>query len=811
MISTQTIHRYVAAAFVLLALIGGLIMHLYWLKVMEPRLRAEAQFQAELLAHAQAQPLADALGLAVESGRGEGLVDALDQVLAFADPTSGTPFIERVTLAVDYGVVAAPYGSLDLQRGKGLCSTCLPVEVPLFDSVSFELLGLARLWVSDRLYQGLRGDMGRNLLGQAAIGTALLIALWGTVYILISRLQRERRRAERALQQAKEAAEAANQAKSDFLANVSHEIRTPLNAVIGLTNLALKGEHAPAQRDYLEKIQSAGDSLLAVINDLLDISKVEAGGLELERADFSLVELFRRLEGVAGGEAEYKGLALRFNLPPQVPPWINGDSLRLGQVLLNLINNAVKFTDRGEIRVAVELMERTPESVGLRFSVEDNGIGIEPEQMPRLFLPFSQADSSTTRRYGGTGLGLAICKRLVELMGGDIGVESRPGEGSRFHFTARFLPALEPVEGVVAATATSGEDAEPLTDRPVLLAEDNPINREIAVELLTRLGLRVEVAENGVEALERLRRGHFALALMDVQMPKMDGLEATRRIREDETLSDLPVVAMTAHAMAGDQARCLGAGMNDYLTKPVTEERLLEVLRRWLPAVEAAPPPVVAEEATGEAADEPPPLPGIDGERALALASGNRELLGRVLRQFLGANGDTIVRVRGALAAGDREEAKVRVHTLKGEAANIAALGVAEAALAVERAAAAGDSLEEPMEGLERALDEVLRGLERWASESRLSGIDPAAGASAEAARGGEETVRLMRELDSHLAENNTRAHRGFLTLRAHLGGEPTLAEALSALGEAIEQLEYDLARGRLSRVADSMGVTIHE
>ena len=874
----ERILHHVSAAFLLLTLLSGLLMYAYWDRVMEPRLRIEALSQAELLAHAQARPVADALSEVVVRGpgmrRGEGLVDALDEALAFADPVSGEPFIERVTLALDYGVVPGEPGSLDLQRGER-CPDCLLVEVALFEELGFELLGIARFSVSNRLYRALRDDMAHNLAGQYFIGAALLIALWGVIFLLIRRLQRERLRAERALHEAKEAAESANRAKSDFLANVSHEIRTPLNAVIGLTGLALKGESNAKQRDYLEKIESAGSSLLAVINDLLDLSKIDAGGMRLERLDFSLDQLFERIEGVVGEEVKRRGLMLRFTRDPDLPEWFKGDPLRLGQVLINLANNAVKFTEQGEVAIEVERIDAggcpgEGEGVGerrLRFSVRDTGIGIDPARLPDLFRPFSQADGSTTRLYGGTGLGLSICKRLVEMMGGDIDVESAPGVGSRFHFTVSLRGGAAPESGVEGAlpgaltAAAGGAPGEPPAilavdrERPLLLVEDNLINQQIALELLGGMGLTVALAENGEEALERLRAAPstnpFGLVLMDVQMPVMDGFEATRRLREDETLRGLPVVAMTAHAMSGDEERCLNVGMDDYLSKPVTEARLLEVLRRWMPATLETPSatPAVSEPTSGSnpggatplepelerelalvrrgptvGGEGDPTLPrfnGIDTVRALEIASGNRRLLGRVLRQFLAANHDTAERVAEGLAAGRLDEAKARVHTLKGEAANIAAREVAEAALAVEYALREAHDWRAPLERLSGHLAGLLDGIADWVERSvpetesesaprPESETEAAAGPppSADSVTGGVDarSAALLAQLADYLAENNTRAHRCFNELRHRLRGGRAVSEALAEIEQALEGLEFEVAGEVLARLTDSLG-----
>jgi CheY-like chemotaxis protein len=408
----------------------------------------------------------------------------------------------------------------------------------------------------------------------------------------IARDLTDRRRAEQE-RQARQVAEAASRAKSEFLANMSHEIRTPLNAILGMSYLALRSGLDAPQRDYVSKVHRSAQLLLGIINDILDFSRIEAGKMQLEVTAFELDEVMDDVASVTGLQAQEKSLELVFEELPRVPARLLGDPLRLGQVLVNLTNNAVKFTEQGRVTVSVEVVGQEAAAVLLRFAVRDTGPGISAEQHARLFQPFSQADASTSRRYGGSGLGLAICRNLVRLMGGGIGVQSAPGQGSCFHFTARFglqlADAASQTGGAVRGPASSIAVACAPGAR-VLLAEDNAINRELMCELLNGTGIRVEVAEDGRQALELLHSQRFDAVLMDCQMPVMDGYEATRLLRRQPHLQGLPVIAMTASAMVGDREKALAAGMNDYIAKPIDIEELSATLARWLrPAAPAAP------------------------------------------------------------------------------------------------------------------------------------------------------------------------------------------------------------------------------
>jgi len=481
----------------------------------------------------------------------------------------------------------------------GVCSGAVPALAPSMRAITVYILFSLSPLVVSFFMAGSGMNQAMAFVTPVYMGVLYYSARYAHESLVTSlKLGAENRGLVDVLSAARDQAEAANRAKSEFLANMSHEIRTPMNGVIGMLELIAKGPLRDEQRECLATARRSARTLLDILNDILDFSKVEAGQLRIEKTGFSLSRLMNEMMTIYGPQASDKGIELRQERDPALPENMLGDPLRLRQIIGNLISNAIKFTDRGETVFRIKVQEKNGPHYILLFEVADSGIGIHPEQRKVLFQPFIQADLSTTRRYGGTGLGLAISRRLVELLGGAMGVESEVGKGSRFWFT---LPCRETSPGRVsetllfAAAPVGGVDSDEEREPPsapgpegadrVLLAEDNAVNLLVARKMLEELGYGVTAVKDGREAVDAFRNGPYSAILMDWQMPEMDGLEATRRIRRIEAedgLPHTPVIALTAHALKGDREACLDAGMDDYLTKPLRLADLERVLNQWI-------------------------------------------------------------------------------------------------------------------------------------------------------------------------------------------------------------------------------------
>jgi PAS domain S-box-containing protein len=752
-----------------------------------------------------------------------------------------------------------------------------------------------------------------------------------------------RKKAEDELRIAKEAAVEATKAKSDFLANMSHEIRTPMNAIIGMAHLALKTDLTAKQYDYLKKVDISAKSLLGVINDVLDFSKIEAGKLDMESVDFQLADTLDNISTLVGIKTQGKGLELLFKTDPAVPTALVGDPLRLGQILINLSNNAVKFTDTGEIVISTELVNRDNTQVTIKFSVRDSGIGMTEAQAAKLFQPFSQADTSTTRKYGGTGLGLSISKRLAEMMGGEIWVESEQGRGSTFSFTANFglgkekahkqykpaselrgmkilvvddnatsrsifqemlesfsfevsavasgeegiaeleaanedkpfelvimdwqMPGMNGIEAskriknhkslskippIILVTAYGREEimqqaeevglegfllkpvsasmlfdtimqafgeAVPETSRVakrheqeaealehiqganVLLVEDNEINQQVAREILEGAGLNVALANDGREAVNAVKESNYDVVLMDVQMPVMDGYAATHEIRKDKHYKDLPIIAMTAHAMAGDEGKSLQAGMNGHVTKPIDPDQLFAALQKWIKPsekrVQVQQPEVSFEQSESDKAvtaenELPESLSGFDLADGLKRLQGNKRLYRKLLLSFASDYNAVANEIRQALDAEDFDQAHSLVHNLKGLAVNLEKL-----VKGIDKKAPSSEQLNLRLSELENTLNQALESAQSL-GVSAEENIDKLSA---------EELVDIPTELSHDIAERiRAAAEMGDVTALNAIAEEiRDQSDSCVPLSKQIIQMAEDFDLDGIQKLADAL------
>ena len=608
--------------------------------------------------------------------------------------------------------------------------------------------------------------------------------------------------------------EQAGLAKGEFLANMSHEIRTPLNAIIGFSTLALKSAMTPRLQDFIGKIHTSGELLLNIINDILDLSKIEAGQMKMEQVPFRLPIIVANSSSLVQQNVLEKGLNLRIATPPDAATCLVGDPHRLSQIIVNLLNNAVKFTEHGEIVFETMLLERQDERLLLRFSIKDTGIGISDEQLARLFKPFTQADGSNTRRFGGTGLGLSISKQLVENMGGTIWCESIPGQGSTFNFTAWFGHCQEnDIEQCNYSCAMITDDTQPSFDfsgTRILLVEDNEINRQLVIELLKDSGAVVDVSENGEEAVVMVTGGsaQYDLVLMDIQMPVMDGYEATRLIRADSRFADLPIIAMTAHAMEEERQKILKSGIDAHITKPIEVRTMLQVMRFFLQVNASSAGLQKKREKTCTDEVTFPEIAGLDTEAALSRLDGDRNLYLWVQRTFVENQENVALLIEEALNAGDMKLAMREAHTIRGVAGTMGAVKLEEMALAVEAAISSG----EPTSIIKNTLEYFTVELARLVGElkAHLPVVPRDDDTQRETTFDVDVVGPILIRLLEHIKSRDGRAERYLEEYQRELAGLPQKEVLL--IRKLLQKFDYAAAQEALLELAAVNGIILaHE